>query len=110
MERKFKLVVRVDLIPDGLPTPPIIQHGMPPYVNFELAAEAQPDGVAYTGIDIALGEHPEPINRMMAYALTLLPEAFNSVLNNDHSMIMHAERRDYDRNGNFTVRKQKFDA
>lgn len=109
----FKVIVRVDLVPEGRTSPLIAEGGLPPIAQFELEALNRPGGLDFLGMEVYHGEHPAIVDRIVTYVLEQLPSAYDAVCRRDMGVIRHAEKRDYTSDGSYNVTKViggKFDS
>lgn len=96
----FKVVVTVDIIPEGMPTPQIIDFKNPPIAHVVINATAVDEGVLFTDIDMALPQNPPAIIDTAGRATELIGGAIRRVARGDKSGVNSEELREYDKQGN----------
>jgi len=96
---KFKIIIRVEVVPDGLKEPSVIQEGRAADMRFVIEGQREGTGVNFKSIGMALNEQPPVVSRMLAHVISKLPDAINQYLETPpHERIKN--QRMFDRNGN----------
>lgn len=98
-----KVIVRVELIPDGEPEPPIYQDGRTPLAQFAVLMESHAQGFAFTGVDAAIPNTPPQLLYVAEQAVKQVEPTIAAFLANDKENITQMQYRQYDENNNFEV-------
>ncbi|WP_353396850.1 hypothetical protein [Atlantibacter hermannii] len=100
---KFKIVVRVDLIPDGDTVPQLIQDGREPLAYVTLDATANEQGALFTGTDVLTPPAPVQIFKLAQCGMEIATRAMADFVEGCDPVTgqpMLGEVRQYDENGN----------
>lgn len=97
---KFKIVINVELIPDGMPVPEISKTKSPTVAHLSLDCIANKIGVAFGEIGMAIPLQHACITGVAAQALTITGEALREVATGKSPHINSEELREYDHEGN----------
>lgn len=98
-----KVVVRVELIPEGEPEPPIYQGGRVPLAQFAVLMEGHETGFAFTGVDAAIPDTPPQMLYIAEQAVKQIGPTIAAFLANDKENITEMQYRQYDENNDFEV-------
>lgn len=96
---KFKIVINVEIIPDGMPVPEISKTQSPTVAHLSLECVANTTGVAFGEIGMAIPLQHACITGVAAQALTLTGEALREVATGKSPNINSEEIREYDHDG-----------
>ena len=98
-----KVIVRVELIPDGAPEPEIYQDGRAPLAQFAVKMEGYETGFAFTGVEASIPGAPPQMLYVVQQAVKQIGPTISAYLANDTENITQMEYRQYDENNNFEV-------
>lgn len=100
---KFKIVVRVDLIPDGDTVPQLVQEGREPLAFVTLDATANEQGALFTETDVMTPPAPVMIYKLAQCGMEIATRAMTDFVDGCDPVTgvpALGEVRHYDANGN----------
>ncbi|MCX8985128.1 hypothetical protein NLN93_20395 [Citrobacter portucalensis] len=97
---KFKVVIHVEIIPDGMPVPEIPKTKSPTVAQLSMDCLANKIGVAFGEIGIAVPMQHACITAVAAKALSIAGDTLAEVATGKSPHINSEEIREYDQNGN----------